>query len=242
MANNSTTLYEQGRDMEGSYELVRFALDETVTFDPTLPLWICVATSGTTEPIPCCNYVGEGNSCLIKQGAFWKPVTEFNQYVSWMLRGYTSPIDGGSDFTYNVYWGPEEGGEELLELGYETLTATQASYNTTENQRYNVTALWNGRETELSNTIYLGPSVGIEETLAQDDAIMVYPNPVSDQLTLQGEGIQHVRLVSVTGACVYESAVKHNEMVIDMARLPQGLYFLSVLTEDGVSVKKVVRE
>ena len=127
-------------------------------------------------------------------------------------------------------------------MGYETLTATQASYNTTENQRYNVTALWNGRETELSNTIYLGPSVGIEETTTHDDAIVVYPNPVKDQLTLQGEGIQHVRLVTVTGACVYESAVKHNETVIDMARWPQGLYFLNVLTKDGVSVKKVVRE
>jgi M6 family metalloprotease-like protein len=244
LVNNSTPLlYEQGYDMVGSQEFVRFALDEPVTFDPTLPLWICVATSsGTHEPIPCCEYVGEGNSCMIKKGTFWKPVTEFNQYFSWMLRGYTSPIDGSSDFTYNVYWGPEEGGEEQLNLGYETLTATQASYNTTENQRYNVTALWNGRETELSNTVYLGPSVGIEETTTQDDAIVVYPNPVSDQLTLQGEGIQHVRLVTVTGACVYESAVKHNEMVIDMARLPQGLYFLNVLTKDGVSVKKVVRE
>ena len=55
-------------------------------------------------------------------------------------------------------------------------------------------------------------------------------------------GLQHVRLVTVTGACVYESAVKHDEMVIDMARWPQGLYFLNVLTKDGVSVKKVVRE
>ena len=242
VVSNATALYEQGRDMEGTHELVRFALDEPVAFDPALPLWICVSTSGTNEPIPCCEYVGEGNSCLIKQGAFWKPVTDFAQYVSWMLRGYTSPIESSGDFTYNVYWGPEEGGEEQLDLGYETLTATQASLNTTENRRYNVTANWEGRETELSNTIYLGPSVGIEETSAQHDAIVIYPNPVKDQLTLQGEGIQQVRLITVTGACVYESAVKHNEMVIDMASLPQGLYFLSVLTKDGVSVKKLVKE
>jgi hypothetical protein len=244
LVNNSTPLlYEQGHDMEGSQAFVRFALDEPVTFDPTLPLWICVATSsGTQKPIPCCEYVGEGNSCLIKQGAFWKPVTEFNQYVSWMLRGYTSPMDGGSDFSYNVYWGPEEGGEEQLDLGYEALTATQASYNTTENQRYNVTAVWEGRETELSNTIYLGPSVGIEETTTQYDALMVYPNPVSDQLTLQSEGMQYVRLITVTGACIYESAVRHNEHVIDMASLPRGLYFLSVLSENGIVVKKVVKE
>ena len=84
--------------------------------------------------------------------------------------------------------------------------------------------------------------MGIEETLAQDDAIMVYPNPVNDQLTLQGEGLRHVSLISITGATVFDSDITNDGMVIDMKRLPQGLYFLSVLTKDGVSVKKVVRE
>ena len=127
-------------------------------------------------------------------------------------------------------------------LGYENLMATQASYNTTENQRYNVTAIWNGRETELSNTIYLGPSVGIEETAAQDDTFVAYPNPVSDQLTLQGEGLRHVSLISITGATVFDSDITDNRIMIDMARLPQGLYFLNVLTKDGVSVNKVVKK
>ena len=241
VANNSTTLYVQERDMEASYEFVRFALDEPVAFDPTLPLWICVATSNSHEPIPCCDYVGEENSCLLKQGAFWKPATQFGMYRSWLLRGYTSPIDGNSDFTYNVYWGPEEGGEEQLNLGYEALTSTQASYNTTENQRYNITALWDGRETELSNTVYLGPSVGIEEPTAQNDALVIYPNPVSDQLTLKGEGLRHVTLVSITGATVFDSDIADNGMVIDMARVPQGLYLLTVCTDEGVKVEKVVK-
>ena len=241
VANNSTTIYVQERDMEASYEFVRFALDEPVAFDPTLPLWICVATSNSHEPIPCCDYVGEENSCLLKQGAFWKPATQFGMYRSWLLRGYTSPIDGNSDFTYNVYWGPEEGGEEQLNLGYETLTATQASYNTTENQRYNITALWDGRETELSNTVYLGPSVGIEEPTAQDGGLVIFPNPVSDQLTLKGEGLRHVTLVSITGATVFDSDIADNGMVIDMARVPQGLYLLTVCTDEGVKVEKVVK-
>lgn len=242
MTNNSTELYVQAHEMEGSHEFVRFALDEPVAFDPTLPLWICVSTSGAQHPIPCCQFVGEDNSCLVKSGSSWRPAPLFGMDRTWLLRGYTSPIESSGDFTYNVYWGPEEGSEEQLDLGYEALTATQADYNTTENLRYNVTAMWDGRETELSNTIYLGPSVGLEETVAQDDAFVVYPNPVSDLLTLQGEGILYVRLVTITGSCVYESAAKHNDVKIDMTALPQGLYFLSVMTKDGVSVEKVVRE
>ena len=162
-------------------------------------------------------------------------------YYTWLLRGYTEPTESENDFTYNVYWGPEEGSEEQLVLGYEALTATQADYNTTENMRYNVTVLWDGRETELSNTVYLGPSVGIEETSTTEQALVVYPNPVSDQLTLKGEGIQHVRLIAVTGASVYESAVMQDEVKIDMTNLPQGLYFLMVQSENETVVKKVVK-
>ena len=126
-------------------------------------------------------------------------------------------------------------------LGYETLTSTQANYNTTENQRYNVTALWDGRETELSNTIYLGPSVGIEEATTQDKAFEAYPNSVSDQLTLLGEGLRHVSLISITGATVFDRDITGNGMVIDMKALPQGLYLLRVCTDEGVKVEKVVK-
>jgi M6 family metalloprotease-like protein len=240
-ANNSSTLYVQQRDMEGSHEFVRFALDEPVVYDPSLPLWICVSTSGTHEPIPCCEYTGESNSCLLKQGNTWKPATQFGMYRSWLLRGYTSPVEGSDDFTYNVYWGPEEGGEEMLYLGYGALMATQASYNTTQDLRYNVTAIWDGRETEFSNTVYLGPSVGVEEVPAQDQAFVVYPNPVSDQLTLQGEGLRHVSLIALTGAIVYDSDITGNGIVIDTKALPQGLYLLRVCTDDGVKVDKVVK-
>ena len=240
--NSSTTLYAQIHNMEGSQEFVRFALDEPVAFDPTLPLWICVATANAQQPIPCCNYVGESNSCLIKSGNNWRPAPTFGMYRSWLLRGYTSPIESGDDFTYNVYWGPEESGDEQLDLGYEALTATQASYNTTENLRYNVTAIWDGRETELSNTIYLGPSVGIEEETSTDPAFEVYPNPVRDHLTLHSDDIQQVSLYTITGVCVFESAKNHNAFEVDMSSLPQGMYILRVQTKDGTMARKVIKE
>ena len=242
VANNSTSLYVQTHDMEGSNEFVKFALDEPVDFDPTLPLWICVATSNTQHPIPCCDFVGEDNSCLVKSGANWRPATMFDMNYTWLLRAYTSPIIVCGDFTYNVYWGPEEGGEEQLVLGYEALTATQADYNTTDNMRYNVTAMWAGRETELSNTVYLGPSVDVEENASQEQTLTVYPNPVKGYLTVQGEAIQHVRLFTVTGTCVYESATRYNEVKIDMTNLPQGMYFLSVQAKEGIVARKVVKD
>ena len=241
LANNSSQLYVQQRQMEGTHKWVRIELDEAVDYDATLPLWICVGTSGAQSPIPTCEYVGIENSCLIKSGSQWKPVTEFGTYLSWMLRAYTSPIES-QDIKSNVYWGPEEGGENLIVLGYEALPATQASYNTTENQRYHVTALWNGRETENSNVIYLGPSVGVEDNDIMAADFEAYPNPVSDRLTIKAQGLRHVSLVTLTGAKVFERFVNGENAVIEMGNLSQGMYLLNILTEKGVRTVKVMKQ
>ncbi len=241
LVNNNTQIYVQQHNMEGTHEWVRFDLDEAVNYDHTLPLWICVGTSGAQSPIPCCDYVGIDNSCMIKSGSIWKPVTDFGTYRSWMLRAYTSPIES-QGLTYNVYWGPEEGGEQQMVLGYEALTATEASYNTTANQRYHVTALWDNRETEVSNTIYLGPSVSINEQSTSAVPYEVYPNPVKDQLTLQGNGLRHVCVISITGVTIFESDVTDDKIVIDMQNLPHGLYLLNVQTKEGTKVTKVMKQ
>jgi hypothetical protein len=240
-ANNSSQIYVQQHVMEGTYEWVRIDLDETVDYDATLPLWVCVGTSGAQSPIPCCDYVGDDNSCMIRSGSQWKPVTDFGTYRSWMLRAYTSPIEN-QDIKYNVYWGPEEGGEEQMVLGYEVLTATQASCNTTENRRYHVTALWDSRESENSNTIYLGPSVGVEENDIISEGYAVYPNPVNDLLTINAKGLRHVSLITLTGAKVYECFVNGEKAMIGMENLPQGLYLLNILTDDGIRTVKVMKQ
>ena len=240
-ANNNSEIYVQQHDMQGTHKWVRFHLDEPVDYDPTLPLWVCAGSAGAQSPIPCCEYMGVDNSCLIKSGNQWKPVTDFHTYCSWMLRAYTSPIES-QGLAYNVYWGPEEGGVEEMVLGYEAITSTHTAYNTTENQRYHVTALWDGRETEASNTVYLGPSAGINSNDITAASFDVFPNPVNDILTLKAKGLHHVSLFTLTGAKVYDRTVDEETIVIEMGNLPQGLYLLTLLTDNGVSTVKVMKQ
>lgn len=237
--NNSTLLYSQQHDMEGTYKWVRIPLDEEVAFDASLPLWVCVASSGATRPIPCCEYVGAPNSCMFKSGSTWKPVTDYGQNCSWMLRAYTSPLEGRS-FSYNLYWGPEEGGEEQMVLGYEGLTATEATNNTFENTRYNVTTVWDGRETDLSNTVFLGPSVGLTNNVANVKDCEVYPNPVKDILTIEGKNMRHISVYSMQGVKLFEKEGSGKTQV-DLSAYPQGLYLVSILTDEGVSTMKVMK-
>lgn len=238
--NNSTLIYTQQRDMEGSHQWVRFPLEEEVAFDASQPLWVCVATSGATHPIPCCTYVGDPNGCLFKSGAVWKPVTDFGQYYSWMLHAYTTPLEGRS-FSYNLYWGPEEGGEEQMVLGYEGITATEATNNTFENTRYNVTALWDGKETEFSNTVYLGPSVEVSENAAATQEYTVFPNPVSNVLTIEGKELCRISVYSVLGIKLYECEASNGKVQIDLSAYSKGLYLVNVLSDEGISTVKVMK-
>lgn len=238
-ANNSTLLMSQEKTMDGTHELVRFELETPVAYDPTLPLWICVKPLEGV-PIPCCAYVGNDNSCLINFGPNWMPITRYDLSYSWMWRAYTAAAEGPRDFTYNLYWGPEEGGNEEMTLGMAGLAANAFVHNSNENLRYQVTALWNGRETDPSDPVYLGPSVGVASA-SETTALQVYPNPVHEQLTVQGQSLQRVTLLTVTGVVVNDQSVDSDTFTLSMASLPKGVYLLRILSEEGDRVVKVVK-
>ena len=159
-----------------------------------------------------------------------------------MLRAYTDVAQEVRDFTYNVYWGPEEGGDEQLEMIVNAIQQNSITQNNTENRRYNVTALWNGRETDLSNTIYLGPSVSVEETAPEATSLQVFPNPVRQLLTIQGQGLQRITLHTLTGVLVEDRPAEGDHLTLSMESLPKGMYLVGIRSDEGYRVVKVVKE
>lgn len=240
-ANNSSLIYTQQHTMTGSNQMVRFPLDDEVPIDVTLPLWIGVSSSGASHPIPYGYYIGNPKSCMLRSGSTWKPATDLNLEYTWLLRAYTSPIESGDDFSYNVYSGPYEAGDEQMEITYENLAATSVVLNNTENTRYNVTAIWNGRETDFSNTIYLGPSVEVESISAKH-GMEVFPNPSKGLLNIQKAGIQYIVLYNITGQKVFEQTMNGNKVVINLTSLPNGIYMMNVTTKEGNETVKVVKQ
>ena len=186
--NNSTLILTHEQDMIGSNALVRIPLEAPLYYDSSLPLWITVQSLHDLV-VPYCQYVGIDNSALISAGANWVPAYTFGLDCSWMLRAYTDIPEGSRDFTYNVYCGPEEGGNELLEMAYAALPQNSVTHNNTENLRYNVTAIWNGRETDLSNTIYLGPSVEVDEIHSEIDNIETLPGTILQVIDMTGRTV-----------------------------------------------------
>jgi hypothetical protein len=128
-----------------------------------------------------------------------------------------------------------------MEIAFENLTATSVVYNNTENTRYNVTAIWNGRETDFSNTIYLGPSVEVE-SISASHGMEVFPNPTKGLINIQNTDIQHVVIYSITGQKVFEQTLNGDKVVINLTSLPKGIYMMNVTTKEGNETIKVVKQ
>jgi hypothetical protein len=73
-------------------------------------------------------------------------------------------------------------------------------------------------------------------------AAKVYPNPTKGEVTLEGEGIQSVRIVNAFGQTVYNAKVEGEQVRIDLSQMAKGVYMMHIGTEQGQAVRKIVVE
>ena len=82
----------------------------------------------------------------------------------------------------------------------------------------------------------MGNVLGIEEYASADEALSVWPNPTKGILHIAGvNGLQKAVLLDISGRVVATAT----GTVLDMTQLPAGLYLLRVVTNNGVTEKKV---
>jgi hypothetical protein len=94
-----------------------------------------------------------------------------------------------------------------------------------------------------SKTLYksAGNNIGFEEEVKS--ALMVYPNPAADAITVSAEGLVEIRLYNTIGRFLHMdfSATLQNEAVLDVSTLPRGNYILHAEYSDGsIQYKHVV--
>lgn len=78
---------------------------------------------------------------------------------------------------------------------------------------------------------------GIEDATIAN--ISLYPNPVTSILNIEAEGVQEVNVIDVNGRNVMTA---QNTNTIDMSELANGVYFVRVITNNGVATQKIVKK
>ena len=105
----------------------------------------------------------------------------------------------------------------------------------------------------ISYTFYNNSGeLSVEEELFASGSLKLYPNPFHDSFKLAFEikhntGLQ-LRIYNVQGKCVYTSEIRNlnsgdrNIIVVSsLSALPEGIYFLQILTDSGIIGKKILK-
>lgn len=83
-------------------------------------------------------------------------------------------------------------------------------------------------------------NVAVGETLL-DEAISLYPNPASDQVVIEASSkIQSVTVTTANGAMIENRKVDGNRLDWPLEGYAKGVYFIRLVTDEGVITKKLI--
>ena len=72
--------------------------------------------------------------------------------------------------------------------------------------------------------------------------ISVYPNPVTDKVTIGCTGQTEIEISNVQGQILKRVSTKDISTVVDLSDLSNGIYIIKAKTRTGIAIKKVVKQ
>ncbi len=132
--------------------------------------------------------------------------------------------------SYKVYRGTSA--YDLVEIG----TATETSYTDGFNGScwYGVRAVAECGESDMVVVEYVSSSVN-----ELDATTRIYPNPTKGDVRIEALGMRQIIIVNALGQTVYNQNVNADQMTIDMSQFGAGMYIVNIVTENGVSAKRI---
>ena len=84
---------------------------------------------------------------------------------------------------------------------------------------------------------------GVEEDTGASPVTTIHPNPASSTLTITGESLRQIEITNMLGQRMATHEAEGSQATIDISTLPTGIYFVSIIDENGKRcVQKVVKE
>lgn len=228
--HDSTLIYTEVYNAEGIGDFVMINLAEEVPYDSNKDLWITVKPSSVYN-IACTEYVGEPNSCLMKTGSSWKPITDYGQYYSWLLRAYAVAPD-------NDTWNYVVMNNDQVMVSQTTEQQVIIPIITSGEQCLKVSAYYQAASLYTDAELCIEAFIGLDENV--NNLAQIYPNPVKEMLTVNANGIKNVKIFSLTGSVLFEQEVNSNSLNINVENLVGGTYLIQIITSEGITTQRVV--
>ena len=188
----------------------------------------CVTVPDAPQPpvLPCTAPTG------LMRGEYWASIT------------WTAPADRVPD-SYTVTVIDHCQHDQTAEIY--GITATQyldmsAPVDVTD-RTYKVKAVYEECESEFALTPEGEDFVRITGLDVTENTMLasLYPNPTSDQLTIDMVGMTRVEVYNLVGQCLLHQVVADGTATIDMSSLQNGVYMVKVSAKSGSVMQKVVK-
>ena len=138
-----------------------------------------------------------------------------------------------ADFTHTIYSGTAAQASYYLKSLDLSAFAGQNIYIAF--RHYNCTDVYWMLIDDLQ--VIAGQHAGISNVA--DANVELYPNPVANVLNIQAEGVQEVSVIDVNGRTIM---TEKNVNTINMSNLANGVYYVRVITNNGVATQKIVKK
>ena len=76
-------------------------------------------------------------------------------------------------------------------------------------------------------------------SLASSNEVNVFPNPATDNVTIMADGVRYVDIIDMNGTTVMKV---NDAKTINIENLSSGIYVFRVVTDNGVTMRKVVKK
>ena len=194
-----------------------------------------VSSSGTYSVI-----VTDGNGCTgsdaVNVTINTPPAVTLNMPGTFACISWSAyPLSGGSP-NGGTYSGPG-----VSNGNFDPSVAGQGTWTIT----YDYTDV-NGCQGTATQNITVDLCTGVNYDSATDDDLSIFPNPVSDKLSIRfntDAGTLGIQLLDMQGKVIYDATEKNihsgDYRQLDLSSYANGIYFVKTISEKGMTMKKV---
>lgn len=80
----------------------------------------------------------------------------------------------------------------------------------------------------------------ISDDIHSENHIKIYPNPTNGIFTIQGKGMLSIEILNINGQIIKKVPINNEPYTIDLEGQSKGIYLAKIVTENGISVKKIL--